>query len=142
VELYPLLKQIHVACVILTIGGFALRGLWMLLDSPLLRHRLTRVLPHVNDTLLLGSGIGLAVLLRQYPLVDGWLTAKLLALLAYIVLGSVALKRGRTPGVRAAALVAALLTVGYLVAVAMTRNPWPPFPGVHDPPQSAARRLP
>ena len=55
-----------------------------------------RSCPHVNDTLLLTSGFGLAVMLGQYPCVNGWLTAKLVALIVYIVLGTVALKRGKT----------------------------------------------
>ena len=125
-DLYPALKTIHVSCVILSISGFALRGAWMLQESPLLRRRLTRVLPHVVDTLLLGSAIGMAAMIRQYPFADAWLTAKLVALLVYIVLGSVALKRGRTRRVRLAAFAGALATAGYLVAVGLTKQPWPP----------------
>ncbi len=124
-ELYPLLKQLHVTCVVLTAGGFLLRGGWMLRGSPLFHHRLTRVLPHVNDTLLLAAGVGMMLMLHQYPFVDDWLTAKLLALLAYIVLGTIALKRGRTRAIRLGAFGGALLTLGYLVGVALTRNPWP-----------------
>ena len=125
-ELYPLLKHLHVTCVVLTAGGFLLRGAWMLRGSPLLHHRLSRVLPHVNDTLLLAAGIGMMLLLNQYPFVDGWLTAKLLALVVYILLGTVALKRGRTRTIRLGAFGGALLTLGYLVGVALTRNSWPP----------------
>jgi uncharacterized membrane protein SirB2 len=79
----------------------------------------------VNDSLLLAAGIGMAVMLRQYPLVDGWLTAKLLALLGYIGLGTIALKRGRTKRIRLLAFGGALLTLAYLVAVALTRSPLP-----------------
>lgn len=125
-ELYPFLKHLHVTCVVLTAGGFLLRGVWMLRASPWLHHPLTRVLPHVNDTLLLAAGIGLTLLLHQYPFVDDWLTAKLLALLAYIVLGTFALRRGRTRTIRLAAFAGALLTLGYLVSVALTRSAWPP----------------
>jgi uncharacterized membrane protein SirB2 len=125
-ELYPFLKHLHVTCVVLTAGGFLLRGVWMLRTSPWLHHPLTRVLPHVNDTLLLAAGVGLMLLLHQYPFVDGWLTAKLLALLAYIVLGTFALRRGRTRTIRLAAFAGALLTLGYLVSVALTRSAWPP----------------
>lgn len=125
-ELYPTLRAIHVTCVALSLSGFALRGAWMLTESALLNHRLTRVLPHLVDTLLLGSAIGMAILIRQYPFADGWLTAKFIALLVYIALGSVALKRGRTHTIRKAAFVAALATAAYLVAVALTRSPWPP----------------
>jgi uncharacterized membrane protein SirB2 len=125
-ELYPLLKNVHVTCVVLTAGGFLLRGVWMLRGSPLLRHPLTRALPHVNDTLLLAAGIVLMLLLHQYPFADDWLTAKLLALLGYIALGTIALKRGRTRAIRLGAFGGALLTLGYLVGVALTRHPWPP----------------
>jgi len=99
----------------------------MLRGSPLLQARLVRVLPHVVDTLLLASAVWLAVLLRQYPFVQGWLTAKVLGLIAYIVLGSYALRRGRTPRQRAAAFVAALVTAAYIVAVAVTRDPRGPL---------------
>jgi len=129
VEIYPALKLLHVACVVATAPGFVLRGIWMLGESPLLRHPLTRVLPHLNDTLLLAAGIGMAMMLHQYPLVDGWLTAKLLALLLYIVLGTVALKRGRTKRIRILAFGGALLTLSYLVAVALTRSAWPMLAG-------------
>lgn len=94
----------------------------MLIDSPLLQARLTRVLPHVVDTLLLGTGVALALLSAQYPFVQSWLTAKIVALVIYIGLGMVALKRGRTKAVRLAALAGALLTFGYIVGVALTRS--------------------
>jgi uncharacterized membrane protein SirB2 len=133
-ELYPALKLLHVGCVAVTACVFVLRGAWMLRESPLLHHPLTRVLPHVNDALLLAAGIGMAVMLRQYPLLDGWLTAKLVALLVYIALGTVALKRGRTRRARAVAFAGALLTLAYLVAVALTRSPLPfiDLVGAHD----------
>ena len=122
---YLLLRDIHITCAVLTGLGFLLRGFWMLRGSVLLRHRLTRTLPHINDTLLLGSAIWMTTRLGQYPLVTPWLTAKLVALLTYIVLGSIALKRGSTPRVRIIAFVAALACYGYIVSVARTRTPLP-----------------
>ena len=122
---YGFLKQFHLATIAITLTLFVLRGVWMMADSPRLQARWMRIVPHVNDTLLLASGLSLAVLLGQYPLVNGWLTAKLFALILYIVLGTVALKRGRTKGMRIAAWIAALLVFGYMVAVAVTRAPVP-----------------
>lgn len=122
-----LLKTVHMTCAALSLGGFVLRGIWMLRDSPLLQARLTRILPHVNDTLLLGSALWLAFCIEQYPFVHGWLTAKVLALLAYIVLGSIALKRGKTKTVRTVAFALALVAFFYIVTVALTRNPLPGF---------------
>lgn len=124
---YTQLLHLHVACVVLSGTGFALRGWWMISASPLLAQRWVRVLPHVVDTVLLASAIGLAVTLRQYPLVHAWLTAKLAGLVAYIILGSIALKRGRTRRVRIAAFGGALLAFAYIVAVAMTKSALPQF---------------
>lgn len=81
--------------------------------------------PHVIDTALLASAVTLAVLSGQYPLAQGWLSAKVLALLLYIVLGTVALKRGKTRAVRAGAFAAALACFGYIVAVAVSKQPLP-----------------
>lgn len=128
--MYFFVKQLHVACVIVSLAGFAARGVLMLAGSSLLRARFVRVAPHVVDTLLLASAAWLAWFLGQVPFVNApWLTAKVLGLLAYIVLGSVALKRGRTLRLRAAAFVAALLAAAYVVGVALTRDPGFVLPG-------------
>ena len=82
-------------------------------------------LPQVNDTLLLISGLAMAQRLQQYPFTQPWLTTKLVALLAYIVLGSIALKRGRTWRQRALAGVLAIGCFGYIVTVALTRSAMP-----------------
>ena len=118
-----ILKAVHVGSALLSITGFVLRGVWMLQGSPLLKARATRILPHVVDTLLLGSAIALALRIAQYPFVHSWLTAKVLALLAYIVLGSIALKYGRSRRVRALSYGLALGVFLYIVAVAIARNP-------------------
>lgn len=122
---YLILKSLHLATIALTLALFVLRGAWMMADSPRLQARWVRIVPHVNDTLLLSSGIALAVLVQQYPLVHGWLTAKFFALIAYILLGTIALKRGRTKAQRVTAWVAALLVFGYMVAVAMAHDAFP-----------------
>lgn len=120
---YLALKHIHVTAVALSIAGFTLRGLLMLAGSPLLQRRLVKVLPHVIDTVLLASAIAMAVISAQYPFVQPWLTAKFFGLLAYIVFGMMALKRGRTKAQRAAWFAAALAAFGYIVMVALTRSP-------------------
>jgi len=122
---YNLLKQFHLTSIAVTLALFVLRGIWMMAASPRLQARWVRIVPHVNDALLLASGIWLAVLLQQYPLVHGWLTAKLFALIGYIVLGTFALKRGKTRGQRIAAWIAALLVFAYMAAVAVAHDPFP-----------------
>lgn len=121
------LKYLHLTCVALSGLGFCLRGWWMLSESPMLRHRLVKTLPHLVDTLLLGSALAMAWLSSQYPFAQGWLTAKFFGLLAYIVFGTFALKRGKTKGMRAMFFGMALLSYAYIVSVALTRNPLPWF---------------
>jgi uncharacterized membrane protein SirB2 len=122
---YLILKNLHLATIAVTLTLFLVRGVWMMTDSPRLQARWVRIVPHANDTLLLASGIALAVLIQQYPLVHGWLTAKVLALIAYIVLGTLALKRGKTKSRRIAAWIAALLVFSYMLAVARAHDPFP-----------------
>jgi uncharacterized membrane protein SirB2 len=116
------LRILHVSAATLSLALFVLRGAWMLLDSPRLRDRWVRVVPHVVDTVFLAAGIALAVRIQQYPFVHGWLTVKVFALIAYIVLGTIALKRGRTRAIRAVAFVGALAVFAYIVGVARTRH--------------------
>jgi uncharacterized membrane protein SirB2 len=120
--MYETIKLIHVTSAVLSLTGFFVRGLWMLADSPRLRDRWVRIAPHVVDTILLASAIYLAVTIRQYPGVNPWVTAKVVALLAYVVLGTIGLKRGRTKRIRVVAWAAALATFAYIVGVALTRN--------------------
>ena len=121
--MYLVLKHFHITCVVLSGVGFALRGAWALAGSPLARARLTRVLPHVVDSCLLLSAIVLAWMAGQYPFVHGWLTAKIVGLLAYIGLGMLALKPGRPLALRGAAFVAALATFSWIVSVALSKSP-------------------
>ncbi|TFW33877.1 regulator SirB [Massilia horti] len=120
---YLLLKHFHMTCAALSGGFFLVRGQWMLASSPLLQRRWVKTAPHIVDSLLLASAIGLVAWSHQYPGQQPWLTAKLVALAAYILLGAVALKYGRTMLIRAAAFVGAIATFGYIVAVAVTKNP-------------------
>ncbi len=122
--MYAAVKHLHVACVALSGTGLFLRGLLMMANSPLPQRRWLRIVPHVNDSVLLAAAIALMLLTRQYPFVDAWLTAKVLGLVVYIVLGAVALRPGRPRGVRIAAWLAALAVFAYIVSVALTKNPW------------------
>ncbi|HID45499.1 MAG TPA: regulator SirB [Chromatiaceae bacterium] len=121
---HGLIKLIHVSCVALSLVGFTGRAMLMLKSSPLLKRRWMRTLPHLVDSTLFFSGLWLAYNLQQYPGTAPWLTAKLIALIAYIVFGAMAL-RGSTLRRRYASLLAAYLCFAYMVSVAMTRNPLP-----------------
>lgn len=121
---YPILLTIHVCAVICSGALFILRGIWMMNEAPQLQQRWVKVLPHVNDTILLAAALGLTLSIGQYPFRDAWLTAKVAGLLLYIVLGVIALKTGRTRPIRIGAFVAALLVFAYIVATALTHRAW------------------
>lgn len=120
---YLTVKSIHVGAVAASYSLFVLRGIWMLLDSPQLARRWVKIVPHVVDTVLLAAAIALAVTIRQYPFQAPWITAKVIGLLVYIGLGTIALKRGRTRRVRLAAWLAAQAAFLYIVGVALTKSP-------------------
>jgi len=119
---YTLLKLIHVGTVYITFGLFLVRGIWMLLDSPRLQDRWVKVVPHLNDTLLLTAAIAMLVVGGLNPITNPWLLVKITGLLLYIYLGTMALKRGRTKGQRTLYFIAALATIGYIIAVAVTKQ--------------------
>ena len=118
-----LAKDIHVTFVVLTLLFFLLRGFWMILDSSLLKKAWVRTLSASIDTVLLISAILQAMTISQYPFIDHWLTAKVLALITYIVLGSIAFTYGKTKTIRVCAWLAAIACFGYIACVALTRNP-------------------
>lgn len=122
---YLALKHVHMTAVALSGALFLLRGGLMLADSPRLSDRWARILPHVIDTVLLASAIGLVLWSWQIPFVHAWLGAKVVALFVYIGLGTIALKRGRSKAQRGLAFALALLTFAYIVSVALTRQVWP-----------------
>lgn len=122
--LLALLKTLHVSCALLSISGFAMRGYWALQGNPLLQNRLTRVLPHLIDTCLLGTAAGILWIWGVSPLGVPWLMAKLSALLLYIALGMVAMRFARSHRTQCFAYVAALLVASYIIMVALTHSPW------------------
>ncbi|MBT4159920.1 MAG: SirB2 family protein [Gammaproteobacteria bacterium] len=126
---YLALYYLHIAAVIFSGGFFLIRGFWMLKESPLLEAKFTRIAPHINDTILLGAAVGLAAMTQQYPLTHDWLTVKIVALLAYIVLGVFSLRRS-TKAVRTVCFVAAIATFAFMISVALTRQPLGVFQGL------------
>jgi uncharacterized membrane protein SirB2 len=116
------IKFIHVTCVLLSLAGFFIRGIWMLRDSTLLQQRWVKTTPHIVDTLLLVSAIILTVQFRFSPLEQPWLMVKIIALLVYIGAGMVALRFGRSKTVRLYAWLFGLATILYIMSVATSKS--------------------
>lgn len=119
---YLAIKHIHMTCAALSGALFFVRGVWMLRDSPLLHRRWINTGSYVIDTALLASALTLVFWSAQYPFVHQWLTIKVIAVLAYIVAGAIALKRGKTKRIRIGAFIVALLLFGFIVKLALTKQ--------------------
>jgi uncharacterized membrane protein SirB2 len=123
IEFYPQIKWVHVAAVIASGSLFALRGVGVLAGARWPLWAPLRYLTYTVDTVLLTAALMLATVLRQYPFVHGWLTAKVGLLVVYVLLGTFALKRGRTPRTRAICFVAALAVYAFMVTIARAHHP-------------------
>ena len=121
--MYLAVKYVHVVSVVLSLAGFFLRGILMMRDSPLLAARWVRVLPHINDTVLLIAALTLAAMSDQYPFVVDWVTAKVFGIIAYIILGALALREASTRRLRIACWLASMAMFGWIVSVTLTRQP-------------------
>lgn len=123
---YPLIKQLHLLTVAITITLFLLRFYWQRSGSAMLTRRWVRILPHANDTLLLISGVILVMITHFYPFSPqgSWLTEKLLGVIIYIALASVALsRRPRTDRTRWIAFLVALIALVIVIKLAVSKMP-------------------
>lgn len=123
VNWYLTLKALHIGLVLLSGTVFALRGLAVLRGLSWAMARPLRLATYGIDTLLLSAGISLWWLLGLNPARELWLGVKLLLLLVYIVLGSLALKRARSQAARVAAYAAALACFAFMLSVARWHHP-------------------
>lgn len=114
---YHFAKHAHMGFAYLTITLFVVRFLLFKFQPKLKAVKLLKILPHIIDTALLGLAIYLCVLLKIYPIQTDWISAKVIALVLYIVFGVVAIRKQSTP-----AFIAALASFAYLLGVAKTHQ--------------------
>ena len=124
-EFYPQIKLVHVAAVISSGTVFAARGLMVLAGKshwamqPLLRYA-----SYAIDTVLLTAALMLLTILPAAVFANGWLAVKLMLVVVYIILGTFALKRGRTPGIRAMCYASAALVFVLIISIARSHQPY------------------
>ncbi|MCF8155123.1 MAG: SirB2 family protein [Rhodoferax sp.] len=128
-ELYPLARATHIGLVWTSGALFAARGWGVLLGADWPMALAVRRISYAIDTVLLSAALLLLVILDTNPFVTAWLSAKMGLLLLYIVLGSLALKRAPTRGLRMVSLVAALLCFCFMLTVAQAHHPLGVFVG-------------
>ncbi len=124
IEFYPQIKWVHIATVLASGSLFLLRGL--LLQAGQQRLAMTapvRYLSYSIDTMLLTAALMLLTILPPAIFANGWLWAKMTLLLVYVVLGTYALKHGRTPRVRLGCYLLALLVFAFMLTIARAHHP-------------------
>lgn len=121
-EIYPVVKAMHIGLVLTSGSLFALRGLAVFFGYNAAMRAPVRHLSHAIDTALLAAALALLAILHLNPFTTPWLAAKLALLVAYIVLGSLAL-RARAPSHRMPAFVAALLCFAAMYSIARRHDP-------------------
>jgi uncharacterized membrane protein SirB2 len=122
-DAYPLIKATHVGLAMASGGLFACRGAGVLMGATLPMSAPVRRLSQVIDTALLVAALLLLVTLQLSPFTTPWLQAKLALLVAYIVCGTLALKRAPGRGAKVAAFVVALICFAMIVVIARTHDP-------------------
>lgn len=120
---YPTIKVLHVTLVVCSGLLFAARGAGVLAGQTWPMRPAARWAAVAIDTALMTAGTTLWALLSLHPVSQPWLGTKLLLLLVYIVLGSLALKRAPRPGQRGVCFVAALAVYGFMASVAWSHQP-------------------
>lgn len=123
IQFYPEIKLVHVAAVLASGALFFVRGLVLHLGGSWAMAAPLRYLSYTIDTVLLAAALVLATMLHQYPFVHGWLTMKVVLLVAYVVLGTFALKRGRTHRTRVLCWLFALAVYAFIISVARAHHP-------------------
>ena len=124
IEFYPQIKLVHICAVLASGTLFLLRGLSVQLGVRTAIAAPVRYFSYGIDTVLLTSALMLMSVLHQYPFINSWLTVKLTLVVVYIVVGSFAIRRGRTRAVRLTCWIAALLLYGMIISVAVTHDPF------------------
>jgi len=119
-EYYLPVKNLHMAAVGLSIVFFIIRAYWSVTGSALLQLRPVRIVPHVVDSVLLVCGVILAVMIGP---AQPWILTKIVLLVAYIGVGTIAIKRGRTRATRLVAALTAIAIFLYIVGVAIRHDP-------------------
>lgn len=114
-------KHLHLTFIAISVILFVVRFIWRLRNSPKLQQKWVKVVPHVNDTLLLISAIMLMLQINQYPFQTPWVTDKLIGLIGYILAGLVTLK-ATTKVWQITGFVVALGWLGFLAHVALSKQ--------------------
>ncbi|ABE54210.1 Invasion gene expression up-regulator, SirB [Shewanella denitrificans OS217] len=119
---YFAVKHLHLTLVATSVIFFIVRFVLQLRQSSIMDKKFVKVAPHVIDTFLLLSGLALCFIIQQFPFVDPWLTEKIIAVGAYILLGYMALRTDRNKLFKVFAFIGALGWVVFAAKMAVFKQ--------------------
>ncbi|NYT63955.1 SirB2 family protein [Alcaligenaceae bacterium] len=119
---YLAIKHLHTTAATLSILFFIIRAYWSVTGSGLLQRRVVKITPHIVDTVLLVCGVTLSVMLGAAGM-QPWVLTKMVLLVVYIGVGTIAIKRGKTAKTRGVAAIIAIAIFFYIVGIALNKSP-------------------
>ena len=123
IEFYPQIKTVHLWLAIASGAVFAVRGLFALLGMRWPRWLLVKWASYTIDTALLTAAAMLFTILPAGMFANGWLALKVVLVVAYIVLGILAMRTSLTTPRRAAFYLAALAVYAQVYGIARAHHP-------------------
>lgn len=128
IEFYAQIKLVHTGAVLISGSLFLIRGGLVMADmqkwalaAPM------RYSSYAIDTILLTAALMLVSILPRAIFANGWLVMKLALLVPYVIAGTFALRRGRTPKVRSLSYTLALASFAMMYSIARSHDPWGVF---------------
>jgi uncharacterized membrane protein SirB2 len=116
--MYSAVKHSHLIFIVISILLFETRYFLKVFNKNI--PRLLKIIPHINDTLLLVTGVSLAYMASIKPWEQTWLGYKLIALLAYIIFGMMALKSNGIKSVLG--FLMATISIVFMIFTAVSKN--------------------
>lgn len=120
---YIILKLLHMLFATISISAFSYRGMLAIRQPGRQQQGWLRVVPHINDTLLLVTAILLVIQTGYNPLQQTWLATKITLLIVYIALGLVTLRFAKNKMTRIISYSLAIATFLWIIAIAVSKSP-------------------
>lgn len=119
---YTALKHSHLLFVVITLVLLNFRFFWKQLAPQKSLHKIFRIIPHINDTLLLITGAIMAYSVKFIPFGNAnWLGVKLILLVFYIGFGLIAIKAPARSNKAIIGYVLSMLSVAGIIHLAMAK---------------------
>lgn len=119
---YLPIKHLHITLITFSVLFFIIRAILMFANKPIHHKKWAKMLARIVDTFLLISAITLCFIIHQSPILDNWLTEKVICLIAYIILAYIALYRASTLKTQLLSTIVAIICVLMAAKIAILKQ--------------------